>query len=264
MNNPSGMFDNVSPKLTFWFGVLAAIAILSTFGFFLLLSQVLEGSASTVKGATTKNTNTTATAPTPSPSAAPSAAQPTAPAEVIPTGTIALDSLRNVRGSGDLTVIEYSDTECPFCKRFFSTMQQVIQQYDGKVRWAYKHSPIESLHAKAPREAQAFECAAEQKKFWEYHDELFTRTPSNDGLEDSELFTIADAVGLDRKKFDACLEAGGAKDIIAADSAEGQKYGLQGTPFSLVIDKTGKIVNVINGAQSVATVKSILDQALAQ
>lgn len=261
MEDPRSMFDNVSPKLTFWFGVLAAISILSTVGFFLLLAQILEGSASTVKGAATKNTNTAAAAPS---AAAPSAVQPSVPEEVIPTGTIALDSLRNIRGKGDLTIVEYSDTECPFCKRFHSTMLQVIKEYDGKVRWVYKHSPIESLHAKAPREAQAIECAGEQKKFWEYTDELFVRTPSNDGLEDSELFAIADAVGLDRKKFDACIEAGGAKDTIAADSAEGQKYGLQGTPYSLVIDKTGKIVNVINGAQSAATVKSILDQALTQ
>lgn len=250
------MFENVSPKLTFWFGILAAISVLSSVGFFLLLSKTLEGSASTVKGAATKNTNAAPTAGAPS--------QPSAPAPVIPTGSVALDSLRNIRGKGDLTIVEYSDTECPFCKRFHSTMQQTLQQYDGKVRWAYKHSPIESLHSKAPREAQATECAAEQKKFWEYTDELFVRTPSNDGLEDSELFAIADAVGLDRKKFDACVEAGGAKDIIAADSAEGQKYGLEGTPYSLVVDKTGKIVNVINGAQSFATVKSVLDQALAK
>lgn len=95
----------------------------------------------------------------------------------------------HVRGefNAPLTFVEYSDTECPFCKRFHETMQNVIKEYPGKVRWIYRHFPLVQLHPKAPKEAQATECAGEQGRFWEYLDRLFEVTPSNNNLDLSQL-----------------------------------------------------------------------------
>lgn len=85
-------------------------------------------------------------------------------------------------------VIEYSDPECPFCKNFHATMETVMKQYgdDGKVAWVYRHFPLDSLHSKARKESEAFECAGElggNAKFWEYANKLFEITPSNNQLD---------------------------------------------------------------------------------
>src|SRR3989344_4571355 len=78
--------------------------------------------------------------------------------------------------SAALVIVEYSDTECPFCKIFHTTMQQVVRDYDGQVSWVYRHFPIAQLHPKASKEAEATECAAElggNQAFWKYIDRLF-------------------------------------------------------------------------------------------
>jgi protein-disulfide isomerase len=98
-----------------------------------------------------------------------------------------------------VVIVEYSDTECPFCKVFHNTMHQVLDQSAGKVAWVYRHFPIEQLHAKAPLEAEATECAWEQggnEMFWKYIDEIFKRTGSNDKLPVEELTVIAKDLGL--------------------------------------------------------------------
>lgn len=91
----------------------------------------------------------------------------------------------HIRGSRDapVTLLEYSDLECPFCKQFHTTLQRATQEYDGKVRWVYRHFPLDALHSKARKEAEAAECAAAQGKFWEFLDRLFAVAPSNNGLE---------------------------------------------------------------------------------
>lgn len=80
-----------------------------------------------------------------------------------------------VRGalSAKVTIVEFSDFQCPFCAKAHPTIQQILKDYDGKVRVAYKHFPIAQIHPNAQKTAEASECANEQKKFWEYHDMLF-------------------------------------------------------------------------------------------
>jgi len=82
-----------------------------------------------------------------------------------------------------ISLIEYSDFECPFCKRFHATMQQVMAANGDNVRWVYRHFPLDSLHQKARTEALASECAGEQGKFWEFTNSVFEVTPSNDGMD---------------------------------------------------------------------------------
>lgn len=245
-----GMLNNLPPKLAFCAGVFVASGVLFAIGFIVLLMMMIKG-VSFGSTATAKTTNTNTAAANTNVAAKPAVA-----------GKVDLSTLRNTRGTGDITVVEYSDPECPFCKRFQSTMQQVLQNYDGKVRWSYKQLPIPSLHSKAPKEANATECAADQGKFWEYLDEIYAETTSNDTLPDASIYSIADKFGLDRTKFDACVTNNDHASQIATDSAEGTTLGGQGTPFSVIVDKDGKVLDTIAGAYPYETVASQLDSIL--
>lgn len=143
-----------------------------------------------------------------------------------------------------IKLVEFSDTECPFCKKFHETMNQIIEEYgkDGKVAWAYRHFPLDSLHSKARKEAEATECAAElggNTKFWEYINNLYSITPSNNNLDIKELPNIAESAGLDRTQFEECLSSGRTASKVDEDYKDAVSNGGSGTPFTIIIDKDG-------------------------
>ncbi len=244
------MIDALPPRLAFWAGVVTSAGTIFAIGFVVMIVMMFKGvefpSAGTTSKTTTANTNAANTN---------AAATDTTGT---PSGTIASDTIRNVQGTGDLTIVEYSDIDCPFCVRFHPTMQQVMDNYDGKVRWAYKHLPLTSLHPNAKKKALASECAADQGKFWEFIDTIVENTAT----DTEEITTTADAIGLDRTKFDDCLANEDTADRITTDSAEAQKFGARGTPYALVLDKDGKIVDVIEGALPYDSVAAIIDSHL--
>jgi len=181
-----------------------------------------------------------------------------------------VSSADHIRGNPNakVKVIEFSDPECPFCKRFHDTMNQIIDEYgkSGQVAWVYRHFPLDAIHSKARKESEALECANEQggsAKFWAYLDRLFEVTPSNDGLDLAELPKIAEYSGLDKAKFNQCLESGKYAKRVADDLADGIKSGAQGTPYNIVVAANGKKF-VINGAQPYESVKAVINQALAE
>lgn len=150
-----------------------------------------------------------------------------------------------------IVIVEYSDLECPFCKTFHNTMHQVVNNSNGNVAWVYRHYPIPQLHQKASHEAEATECAWEQggnDAFWKYIDRAFEITPSNDGLEVSELPKIAQYIGLNVASFNDCLASGKFKNKVQADIDDGVKAGVNGTPSSFILQK-GKVVDTLPGAQ---------------
>ncbi len=180
----------------------------------------------------------------------------------------------HILGSLDAPVklIEFSDFECPFCKRFHRVMKRLVDEYvkTGKVAWVYRHFPLDSLHSKARKEAQAAECANElggNEAFWSFTDTLFEVTPANNRLDLAVLPRIAQDIGLDRAKFEACLagDSRGGKYAahIEADVQDATASGGTGTPYSLVIASNGKVFP-INGAQPYRAVKSIIELALKQ
>lgn len=182
----------------------------------------------------------------------------------------AISSADHVRGNpnAQVKVIEFSDPECPFCKRFHDTMNQIIGEYgkSGQVAWIYRHFPLDAIHSKARKESEALECANEQggsAKFWAYLDRLFEITPSNDGLDLAELPKIAEYIGLDKTQFNECLTSGKYAKRVADDLSDGVKSGAQGTPYSVVIAVNGQKF-VINGAQPYANVRAVIEQALAE
>jgi protein-disulfide isomerase len=174
----------------------------------------------------------------------------------------------HIRGNPDapVKIVEYSDTECPFCKRFHPTMQQVMEEYgaDGKVAWIYRHLPLDQLHSKARKEAVALECAGDQggdDAFWKYTDRLYEVTPSNDGLDPAELPKIAGEIGLDVSKFNTCLASNKFDAHIEANAQNAAATGGNGTPWSIVIGKNGKKYP-LSGAQPYESVKQLIDLAL--
>jgi protein-disulfide isomerase len=145
-------------------------------------------------------------------------------------------------------------------------MQQVMSEYGtrNQVVWIYRHYPIEQLHSKAIKEAEASECAAElggNDKFWAYVDEIFRVTPANNGLDLALLPQIAEQSGLNRTQFEQCLASGRHAKKVSADLEDALKSGGRGTPHSIVIAPNGKKFT-IPGAQPYTNVKQLIDQAL--
>ncbi len=166
--------------------------------------------------------------------------------------------------NAELIVVEYSDTQCPFCKVFHTTMHQVVESENGKVAWVYRHYPIEQLHKKAFNESLASECAYEQggnDTFWKYTDEIYKRTGSNDKLEVTELPKIAKDLGLNVSTFESCLSSGKYADKVNNDILDGELAGVEGTPTSFIV-KDGKVVDMIEGAQPYKNVKDKIDRLL--
>lgn len=173
----------------------------------------------------------------------------------------------HIRGNpnADVVIVEYSDFECPFCKRFHETMKQVSTEYGDKVAWVYRHFPLDQLHSKARKEATAAECANElggNDAFWKYTDRFFELTPSNDQTNiDVVLPQIAKEIGLDEAKFTSCLSSGKYDDHIEENVQNATATGGNGTPWSIVVTKSGKKYP-LSGAQPIEAVKQVIDLAL--
>lgn len=173
----------------------------------------------------------------------------------------------HVRGSNKprLVLIEYSDYECPFCKSFHPTMQQVLKDYGNQVQWVLRHFPL-GFHANAQKEAEAAECAYDQgghDAFWKYTDAVYERTTSNGtGFALDKLAPLAAEIGLNQTKFQECLDSGKFTKFVKDEAAAGQAVGVEGTPMTFILDtKTGK-KDVIPGALPIEQVKQQLDEIL--
>lgn len=172
----------------------------------------------------------------------------------------------HIRGSLDAQVflIEYSDLECPFCKQFHSTAQQAVDEYEGKVAWVYRHFPLDTLHSKADKEAEAAECAFElggNDGFWKFVDKIFEVTPSNNGLDLARLPTYASQVGLNQTAFKTCLDSGKYKDKVESQYQSGVGAGVSGTPGNFIMNKKGEVW-LIPGAVPFETLKQTIEEAL--
>jgi protein-disulfide isomerase len=150
----------------------------------------------------------------------------------------------SIMGSKDaeIVIVEYSDTECPACKYFHSVMQKVMGVYgvDNRVAWVYRYMPLDGLHEKARTEAIAIECAKVQggnEVFWNYINEVFARTKSNDSLPETELPKIAKELKLDMTKWTKCLTDKETASVITSQEKTGIDAGARGTPNSFLIFK---------------------------
>ncbi len=201
--------------------------------------------------------------------AAPTADRPAPAGEVtsVSTDVATVRANDRIRGNADadVVVIEYSDSDCPFCVRFHTTMQSILTEYNGKVAWIYRYFPLESLHPNAITEAVAMECVADlggNDAFNKYLDTIMNVTLSADPKSAETLATFATAQGIDAKLFAACMADTEASDRVNADIAEVQSIGARGTPFSIAFNqKTGEQV-IIPGAYPIEEVRKMIDGLL--
>jgi protein-disulfide isomerase len=210
--------------------IIIAISIFITFG---------------QKG-TTQKTNTGTTAPT-----------------VSIKEALKLKSTDHIRGDiskAEVVVIEYSDSDCSFCQRFHPTLLQLMNEYQGKMAWVYRHFPL-SIHPNAYNEALALECVANlggNGAFTSYLDEVMNKTFQHGEQFNVELVTMATKLGIEEKAFRNCIADPKIAKIIDADIAQATGVGAQGTPFSIVFNTKTKKSDVIPGAYPIEEVKKTL------
>ncbi len=192
---------------------------------------------------------------------------PQQPIAQAPSGKIKPVSEKDhIRGNANarLTLVEYSDLECPFCKRFHPTMQDLMKTYRDKIRWVYRHFPL-SFHQNAEKEAEATECVSElggNEKFWTYVDKIFEKTTSNGtGFAPDQLGPLAAEVGVDQTAFQSCLDSGKYSQLVKDQIADGTTGGISGTPSTFLIDANGKS-QLIVGAQPIDAFKTEIDKLL--
>ena len=175
----------------------------------------------------------------------------------------------HIKGNPDalIKIVEYSDFECPFCKQFHNTMNEVMDKYgaSGDVAWVFRQFPLEQLHpVKAQAVAVASECANEQggnDTFWKFTDRYFELTLTNNRTDiDTVIPQIAKEIGLDTTAFNTCRQSGKYDEHIQSDIANAVATGGRGTPWSVVIAPNGKTFP-INGAQPRAAVEQIIELA---
>ena len=167
-----------------------------------------------------------------------------------------------------VTVIEFSDFQCPFCSRFFrQTLPQLDKEYikTGKIKLVYRDYPLVRIHPDAFKAAEAAQCAGDQGKYWQMHDRFFANPKS---LGEKDLPGHAKALGLDAAKFKTCLDSGQKKAGVRADIADAVKAGVRGTPTFLIgYTEPGKStitgVSRIRGARPFASFKAAIDRLLA-
>ena len=219
----------IRSKSSFALGLACGVAAVSLLGFLVfgglfVRNELRNASADLSDSGQVADNNAAANAP-----AANAPSQPDAAGKV----DIKVASTDHIRGNKNakITIMEFSDFQCPYCSRFHDTMKQVMAKYPNQVRWVFKNFPLESIHPYARKAAVAAECAGEQNKFWEYADAIYTNQSS---LNDAYLTTAAKNIGLNTGKFSTCLSSNKYDSRVSADLQQGQTYGVRGTPGSFI------------------------------
>jgi protein-disulfide isomerase len=159
------------------------------------------------------------------------------------------------RASAPVTLIEFSDFQCPFCQRVAPTLKKLRETYGDKVRIVWKDFPLTQIHPQAFKAGEAAHCAGDQGKYWEYHDRLF----ANQGqLQPEELKQHATALGLDATAFNACLDSSKYGERVRDGVAQGTRLGVNSTPTIYINGR------MLSGAQPYETFVSVIDEELSR
>lgn len=244
MESASNSEDTITFKLSHFYSVLVVLA----FAVGILTGYVVWGRSS-VQAQTVVDNQPAAQAPI---AEAPVATQP-------PQFTrydIPADDFPGI-GPEDvpIVIVEFSDFQCPFCKRFQDeTAKQLLAAYPDKIRFVYRHLPLTSIHPEAFPSAEASMCANEQNAFWEYHDKIFE---NQDKLGRELYMQIANDLNLDTTAFEDCLNTGKYKDLVQQDSDFALNLGVQSTPTFFINGLA------LVGAQPLSAFTQLIDKELA-
>jgi protein-disulfide isomerase len=152
-----------------------------------------------------------------------------------------------------ITIVEFSDFQCSYCKRVLNVLNEVLERYPDKVKLAFRDFPIVNIHPHAQKAAEAAHCAAEQGKFWEFHDLLFEK---QDAIPTANFVDHAKALGLEVTTFQACVDARKHQEKVERNYAAGVKAGVSGTPAFFI---NGRL---LSGAQPLEAFKAVIDEEL--
>ena len=160
------------------------------------------------------------------------------------------------RGPADapVTIVEFGDFECPYCGGLEPTLEMVLKNYAGKVRLVFREYPLPSIHPLAAKAAEAAMCAKEQGKFWELHDRMYAH---QDALKVDDLKKAAAELGMNKKRFDKCIDSDQYDAAIQADLKAGQQAGVSGTPALFVNGRP-----VPGGAVGYDVLAKVIDEEL--
>lgn len=164
-----------------------------------------------------------------------------------------------VRGNDEapITIVEFSDFECIFCKQAQSTLNSLLNTYGDQVKLVFKHFPLGDVHKYAVTSALASMCAYEQNKFWEYHDSLFENSNDSGSLHPTLLKTIANEHGLNMEQFHDCLDRKKYLEAVKQDYEEGFMYNVTGTPTFFINGR------MLQGNQDIEEFKRVIEEELA-
>jgi protein-disulfide isomerase len=157
--------------------------------------------------------------------------------------------------SAPVTMVEFQDFHCPFCKRVQATLTQLLVRYPGKLKLVHRDFPIDTLHPQARKAHEAARCAAEQGKFWAYHDKLYETAPK---ASPEQLKAYAKEVGLDLASFEQCVSSGKYQAAVQKDIDEGTRADVTGTPAFFI---NGRL---LSGAQPLERFVSLIEDELAR
>ncbi|HUK42696.1 MAG TPA: DsbA family protein [Candidatus Acidoferrales bacterium] len=165
-----------------------------------------------------------------------------------------------------VSLIEYSDFECPFCKRFHATANEIVDAYGGKVNWVYRHFPLSMHNPGAQKEAEASECVAQlggNDAFWKFANAIYARTKSNgNGFPLDQLVPLGKEMGLDERQFKECIDGMKYASRVQEDLDEGAQIGITGTPANFLLrNDTGEVILKV-GAQPAEAIKPDIDKLL--
>lgn len=183
--------------------------------------------------------------------------------EPSPTNIRPVTEEDHIRGNpgASLTLVEFSDMQCPFCAKFHPTMQDLLEEYPDDLRWVYRHFPLSQIHPQATPAALASECVAElggNDAFWQFTDRVFE---GQKGMASSLYQEIAQDLGLDLEAFDTCVSSEKYAQRVQDDLTDAVKSGGRGTPYSVIIAANGDTFP-FSGALPLAQIKVIIEQAL--
>lgn len=250
-NKDQSDFWQGNPKTMFALGLISGVAVMATLALILVLNFLFSGKNVGAFGIGDQ----VAQQPTDQqiqPVVEDSYAFPSQPPREVDETRDHIYGNKNAK----VTLIEYSDFECPFCSRHFDTMQQIKKDFPNDVRVVFRHFPL-SFHAEAQKAGEASECAAVQGKFWEMYEKIFNANKAGN-LSVAVWKQAAKDLGLDTVKFDKCLDGGEMAARVNEDLNEGSQAGVGGTPATFVNDQ------LLEGALPYETFKQAIQAAGAQ
>lgn len=165
-----------------------------------------------------------------------------------------------------VTLVEYSDFECPFCKRFHPTVKRLVAENPEKVNWVYRHFPLGFHNPGAQKQAEGAECAGElggSAAYWRFTDAVYERTTSNgDGFPIANLTPLAQEIGLDPEQFRNCLESGKMESRVLEDYQNGAASGITGTPGVILVHRASGRVKPLAGAIPLTQLQAAVDNLI--